>query len=208
MAGKKPAIWPSYYNTRQWNGSTNFVSFESHSRYIALDQTFLVKTYDRLWTDNSYDDAVFFPGMERRDKFSYNVTMQRAPSVANDMMAEGALAGKVSGLTVTTDTNTREENQKKKEENQGPEVQIRRNFNETAFFFPALLTDSAGSIEFSFTIPEALTRWKFMALAHTKDAAFGSSTQEIITQKQLMVQPNTWWMRGDELEIKLARELA
>jgi hypothetical protein len=82
------------------------------------------------------------------------------------------------------------------------QVQIRKNFNETAFFFPDLRTDSSGAIEFSFTIPEALTKWKFQALAHTKDAAFGYSSKEIVTQKQLMVQPNAprFLREGDRME--------
>lgn len=82
------------------------------------------------------------------------------------------------------------------------EPKIRKNFNETAFFFPELKTDSTGAIEFSFTMPEALTKWKFMALAHTKDAAFGSSTKEIVTQKELMVQPNAprFMREGDKME--------
>jgi hypothetical protein len=69
-------------------------------------------------------------------------------------------------------------------------VQIRKNFNETAFFLPDLKTDSSGNVEFSFTMPEALTQWKWMTLAHTKDLSFGYSEKMIITQKQLMVQPN------------------
>ena len=82
------------------------------------------------------------------------------------------------------------------------EPKIRKNFNETAFFFPELRTDSSGAIEFSFTMPEALTKWKFMALAHTKEAAFGSSTKEIATQKDLMVQPNPprFLREGDKME--------
>ncbi len=82
------------------------------------------------------------------------------------------------------------------------EVQIRKNFNETAFFFPDLKTDSSGAIEFSFTMPEALTKWKFQALAHTKEGALGYSTKEIITQKQLMVQPNAprFLREGDRME--------
>jgi uncharacterized protein YfaS (alpha-2-macroglobulin family) len=58
------------------------------------------------------------------------------------------------------------------------EIKIRKNFNETAFFFPDLRTNENGDIEFSFTMPEALTRWKFQALAHTKDLAFGYSSKE------------------------------
>ena len=85
---------------------------------------------------------------------------------------------------------------------QSGEVQIRKNFNETAFFFPDLKTDSSGAIEFSFTMPEALTKWKFQALAHTKEAAFGYSSKEIVTQKQLMVQPNAprFLREGDKME--------
>jgi len=79
---------------------------------------------------------------------------------------------------------------------------IRKNFNETAFFFPDLRTNENGDIEFSFTIPEALTRWKFQALTHTKDLAFGYSSKEIVTQKQLMVQPNAprFLREGDRME--------
>ena len=67
---------------------------------------------------------------------------------------------------------------------------IRKNFNETAFFYPDLKTDSIGNISFTFTMPEALTRWKFQAIAHSKDASFGYTSKEIVTQKELMVQPN------------------
>ena len=85
---------------------------------------------------------------------------------------------------------------------QGIEVQIRKNFNETAFFFPDLHTDSTGAIEFSFTMPEALTKWKLQTLAHTKDLAIGLSTKEVVTQKQLMVQPNAprFFREGDRME--------
>ncbi len=69
-------------------------------------------------------------------------------------------------------------------------IQPRTNLSETAFFFPLLTTDEKGTIEFTFTAPEALTKWKLQTLAHTKDLQFGASEQELITQKQLMVQPN------------------
>src|SRR5690606_4046506 len=84
-----------------------------------------------------------------------------------------------------------------------PAIQIRTNFNETAFFFPDLRTDKDGNISFSFTMPEALTRWKFQALSHTRDLSMGISTKEIITQKELMVQPNMprFLREGDHLEL-------
>ena len=76
-------------------------------------------------------------------------------------------------------------------QNQKQETQIRKNFNETAFFFPNLYADTAGNYTFSFTMPEALTKWKWLSLAHTKDLHFGLSTATVITTKPLMVQPNT-----------------
>ncbi|MBC7849495.1 MAG: alpha-2-macroglobulin, partial [Chitinophagaceae bacterium] len=81
-------------------------------------------------------------------------------------------------------------------------IQTRKNFNETAFFFPDLQTDSNGVIEFSFTIPEALTQWKWMSLAHTKEAAFGYSQKMIVTQKDLMVQSNAprFLREGDRMD--------
>ncbi len=85
---------------------------------------------------------------------------------------------------------------------QKPDIQIRKNFNETAFFFPDLKTDADGNVSFSFTIPEALTKWKLLTLAHTKDAANGYSEKTLVTQKPLMVQPNAprFMREGDNME--------
>ncbi len=81
-------------------------------------------------------------------------------------------------------------------------IQIRSNFNETAFFFPKLYTDSTGSVRFSFTMPDALTKWKWQTLAHTKDLSFGLATDFITTTKQLMVQANAprFLREGDRIE--------
>lgn len=69
-------------------------------------------------------------------------------------------------------------------------VKVRTNFNETAFFQPELQTDSEGNIIIKFTIPEALTRWKMLGFAHTKDLKYGFIENELVTQKDLMVIPN------------------
>ncbi len=83
------------------------------------------------------------------------------------------------------------------------EVQVRKNFNETAFFFPDLQTDAEGNVSFSFTMPEALTQWKLMTLAHTNELASGYTTQTVVTQKPLMVQPNAprFMREGDRMEL-------
>lgn len=82
-------------------------------------------------------------------------------------------------------------------------VQVRQNFQETAFFMPQLHTDQEGNITFSFTMPEALTKWKFMAFAHTKDWQTGYLESSVQTQKQLMVQPNLprFLRQGDDVEL-------
>lgn len=74
-------------------------------------------------------------------------------------------------------------------EQQAP-VSVRRNLSETAFFYPQLFTNDSGEVILSFTSPEALTKWKFMAFAHTNDLKFALEEKEVITQKQLMVTPN------------------
>ncbi|MBV5283438.1 MAG: hypothetical protein JZU53_13515 [Paludibacter sp.] len=69
-------------------------------------------------------------------------------------------------------------------------VQIRTNFNETAFFYPQLRTDAQGNVKFTFTAPESLTRWNVKMLAHTQDLYFGQGAEQVVTQKDLMVQMN------------------
>ena len=69
-------------------------------------------------------------------------------------------------------------------------IAARTNLNETAFFYPNLQTNDSGEIIVKFQIPEALTKWKMLGLAHTKDLEIGQITKELITQKDLMVAPN------------------
>ena len=81
-------------------------------------------------------------------------------------------------------------------------VTARTNLNETAFFFPQLTTDENGVIRMEFTMPEALTKWKFMGFAHDAELRAGFLTDTIVTAKDLMVQPNPprFLREGDELE--------
>ena len=82
-------------------------------------------------------------------------------------------------------------------------VKIRTNLQETAFFFPQLKTDKNGDISFSFTTPEALTKWKLQLLAHTKELNSKVTSLETVTQKELMVVPNAprFLREGDEIII-------
>lgn len=104
----------------------------------------------------------------------------------------------VSGSTIAMDDRTRSEGQKDL-----GQVKARSNFNETAFFYPQLKTNENSEVIISFTIPEALTKWKFIGLAHTQDLKTGTIYEEVVTQKDLMVQPNAprFLREGDEIEL-------
>ena len=69
-------------------------------------------------------------------------------------------------------------------------VQVRENMNETAFFYPALESDNNGNVAIRFTLPESVTTWKFMGLAHDKEMRNGCLVDEAVAQKTVMVQPN------------------
>lgn len=70
------------------------------------------------------------------------------------------------------------------------QVQVRENLNETAFFYPALESDNNGNVVIRFTLPESVTTWKFMGLAHDKEMRNGLLVDEAVAQKTVMVQPN------------------
>ena len=69
-------------------------------------------------------------------------------------------------------------------------VQVRENLNETAFFYPALESANQGNVAINFTLPESVTTWKFMGLAHDKEMRNGCLVDEAVAQKTVMVQPN------------------
>lgn len=83
-------------------------------------------------------------------------------------------------------------------------VPVRQNLNETAFFYPDLKTDAEGNVNFEFTSPEALTKWKLMFLAHTKDARAATLEKQVVTQKEFSVTPNypRFLREGDELNLQ------
>jgi uncharacterized protein YfaS (alpha-2-macroglobulin family) len=88
-------------------------------------------------------------------------------------------------------------------QNEFQKVKVRKNLNETAFFFPKLQTDAEGNVSFNFKAPEALTKWKLQLLAHTKTLESAVTQLEAVTQKELMVIPNTprFLREGDRIVI-------
>ncbi|AZB10884.1 hypothetical protein EG344_19615 [Chryseobacterium sp. G0162] len=114
---------------------------------------------------------------------------------------KSALQGKVAGVEVAeADAAVDQvESQEALEK-----VPVRQNLNETAFFYPDLKTDAEGNVNFEFTSPEALTKWKLMFLAHTKDARAATLEKEVVTQKEFSVTPNypRFLREGDELNLQ------
>ncbi len=88
----------------------------------------------------------------------------------------------------------------------GETISTRENLSETAFFFPQLATDRNGDVTIKFTLPESLTTWRFLSLAHDKDMNVGSLQGETIASKSLMVQPNMprFIREGDKAQIAAA----
>lgn len=83
-----------------------------------------------------------------------------------------------------------------------PAARIRSNFSETAFFFPQIVAESDGTYRFNFTVPDALTRWRFMSLAHSKTLQTGYHEEVFTARKELMVTPNVprFFREGDVVE--------
>jgi Bacterial Alpha-2-macroglobulin MG10 domain/Alpha-2-macroglobulin family/MG2 domain len=203
----EPSFSPSYYNGRSWNGQQNFAKVESSQKEGQFNEPkYLRKDYDFL-VFNQYAGIEITNGMGSQIRFRETnakpVSAEMRMNMIYDRTEKKDIQGAINNLNDdNTDSVAIADKEKTNPEKQSGDVQIRKNFNETAFFFPDLHTDSSGAIEFSFTLPEALTKWKFQALTHTKDAAFGYSSKEIVTQKQLMVQPNAprFLREGDRME--------
>lgn len=217
------SIWPVNTQRISWTDNT-FQAVQSDER-VNFDYKYVEPTeryYDALanygWNENDYEYRRMYKSVARGSVSNEQaVYANAAPApVAAEMQDSAEKEGNPKhmklpkplnddtdgdGILDQSDKNPGVDDSKL--QSQDNEVQIRKNFNETAFFFPALTTDAEGNISFSFTIPEALTKWKLMSLAHTKDLASGYTEQTVITQKPLMVQPNAprFIREGDDMEL-------
>ena len=112
----------------------------------------------------------------------------RNMSFSNDNVRAGGSLTKSSNVTFVGEIDIVEEDIDLVEhEDQDVTSSLRENFNETAFFYPNLITNEDGSLTFSFTMPDALTRWNLMMLAYTKDLKVGTLNKTFITSKPLMI---------------------
>lgn len=208
----QPAIYPYVNNILRFNGGENFKMDVSTGLYDRDGKVHPAekKNYEMLnlfdWNmmDGAGGERIMIRGAATTKRMKASAPVGGfAPGVALQEMAPApaaAVANDAMGYKAVDTQSAKEKAPAGGEEPIAPA--IRKNFQETAFFFPDLRTDKDGNITFEFTVPEALTKWNFQGLAHTKDLAFGYTNASIVTQKVLMIQPNTprFVREGDKME--------
>ena len=163
---------------------------------------------------NSFDHSVFPVYVRTFGRFgSTRLTSVRGSSVLNEVVlkvnekavdmeesvaigsADEALQGRIAGLDVVANMKTTSDGMPvagtgEETPSEGMTLQMRENLNETAFFYPQLMADNDGRVTLKFTLPESLTTWRFMGLAHTQDMKAGLLEGEAVAKKDVMIMPN------------------
>jgi uncharacterized protein YfaS (alpha-2-macroglobulin family) len=203
-------IYQHYYAKHNWQSNKAFANYASQLYQIDWN------TYPGYY-EHSYDYLNWFGFYINNYQYRYSkssVSRGALAEVSADEMREEEKSPPASKSKEESKKSDKDnanapveqavnENQQEtqKEKAQQTEPAVRTNLNETAFFFPHLTTNEKGETQFSFTVPEALTRWKVMAFAHTKDLKYGFGFNETVTQKELMVFPNLprFFREGDKM---------
>ncbi|MBV6421088.1 MAG: hypothetical protein DAHOPDDO_02357 [Ignavibacteriaceae bacterium] len=199
-------VYPYYYSRYNWTADNNFQSVSS-------------SFYNEGWNDYYYRHSIYYPYINNFGfyfygfGYGYGYREGRMDMVTNKSAISDELSlysESQSGIVEEKDSAGKEKMNGEKlpgvppsesGEKQMEGVSIRKNLNETAFFYPELRTNEKGEIIISFTVPEALTRWKFMGFALTKDLKSAIVYNEAVTLKDLMIMPNPprFLREGDEI---------
>ncbi|MGY8915588.1 MAG: alpha-2-macroglobulin family protein, partial [Flavobacteriales bacterium] len=197
-----PIQKPSYYSIYNSNAHQSFGTVYFNTQITPLQSPdFESQDYD---TFNWFD---FYFGSGNR-RYRTEMMMKNSGTDIIELMENDNQALEevvmTSPITASTGNNSNEidNNVSQKESGFSP-VQIRKNLQETALFFPHLMTDSEGDFSFSFNTPEALTQWKLNILAHTVTLESTVKSYKTLTQKELMVTPNAprFLREGDTITI-------
>ncbi|MFA6402723.1 MAG: alpha-2-macroglobulin family protein [Salinivirgaceae bacterium] len=196
-------LYPGYYYNNLWEqpdfGADQAVSLNFQER-DAYSNSF--KTYDQLnWFGAFSYSGMGMTGYRRKN---YSNKAEQIPMTAQYMVEYDQADLKIADSEMDIEEATVFGNSEMHLKNKNPEtkkIELRTNFNETAFFYPNLYADSSGVVTIKFTLPESLTRWKFQALAHTKNLEYGITQNEVVAQKELMVhvQAPRFVTQGDQL---------
>ena len=205
--------WNSYQNFYEVNGQQNWIR-----EFVGKGQKDII--YDQLslglnpqyYTTRNFEmgalNEVVVTGNNQKQAKSVNITIRGSSSTSlnNNSPVQEESYDKVYTTVDMIDPKTGEHivngRVVKDGKNSEDELVIRKNFSETAFFFPELHADSSGKYQFSFTMPDAVTKWKWQSFAHSKDLSTGYESATIQTQKTLMLQSNAprFFREGDKLE--------
>ena len=214
-------IYPYFYNYSSWS----FDMFTTgYSQLYFINQNYFPfpqKVYNSLnwfgyyfrgggYLDNYYiDEAEESTGIGRgfaRKKYAAKPLMTKnAESEKDKRDYDSGGEGIEDDMEVDAFDTPLEQDKQTIENKNLSQIKARTNFNETAFFYPNLRTNSKGELVIEFTVPESLTKWKVIGLATTKDLKIGTFQKELITQKKLMVMPNPprFFREGDKIEFPL-----
>jgi uncharacterized protein YfaS (alpha-2-macroglobulin family) len=217
----KPHYWDfsitnSFFASLNWE--VNFAFYTDESRYCRDLNSRLAFPYEIMYDKlNWYGLQYFLGGGHHRHNHGKNLEGAHFESedisvdaaapmsgVFKDAIAENAGGNELTDKAETISRVAAKENNLKPAADFS-DVKLRSNFNETAFFYPQLLTNDSGEVVVSFTLPESLTRWKMQGLAYTKDLKTGITAKELITQKDLMLTPNAprFFREGDKMRFNV-----
>ncbi|MFH6602277.1 alpha-2-macroglobulin [Maribacter algicola] len=215
--GFSPLYRPIYYssiysNARQSFGNRSFRVYNDSKNHYSYDPQYFdtFNWFGFYFGHGNGRDAMMMRSMKNNDVAPAPEVMMMEDMEMEESVVGNALEGTVSGVSKSelSPQDSLQRPDTERDEVQGGnknsnEVKIRKNLQETAFFFPQLQTDREGNVSFSFTVPEALTRWNLQLLAHTKGLQSVYATKRTVTQKELMVIPNAprFLREGDEIVI-------
>ncbi len=219
-----PHQWRRHFNVFRTDSSNLYSQFENTLRsfqYIHGSWPQNYKVADMryrmfpggiiasLWGYQFFDKPLSgVPGFQRGsfgyDRRRKNGRMLEAASAAPMAMNRQANAN-ADGVAADGEAKSKRAAAGGSKQASGPnldKVSARSNLNETAFFFPHLISDKDGQVKLEFSMPEALTEWKFQGFAHDKELRGGFIQDKVVTNKDLMIQPNPprFVREGDELE--------
>jgi len=197
--------WQKFYS--HFSQSSYDVRSELNEENYSKDFKYLSENNISLphfnWFDGGLElEGVVITGMKlKRQAKSLGYASTPAPMATKEMMSD---KDEVMQNVVPEPKKAPKIDTKSTDKNDLDKIPVRQNLNETAFFYPNLLTDKDGNISFEFTSPEALTQWKVMFLAHTKDARSAILEKSVVTQKEFSITPNypRFLREGDELNLQ------
>lgn len=186
-------------------------------KYFGWSSHYYGRAYGNYYYD-SYDSEEMDDGAVLETISTGSVSRSGKNKDKNAVMSEASMDAPSPAIGGSADMDLRNEEQKESPDEGAKldksisgeangeslgNVKARANFNETAFFYPQLTTDANGDVKIKFTIPESLTKWRFLGLAHTEDLKIGTISEEVVTQKDLMVVPNAprFLREGDVISI-------